>query len=84
MHASALPTGLTLKELTLHSGLGALALWTAVLWNELPRLAYGPICGEATGLFGHCPLCAPAAVLTAISLAGLATMARRSGRRVRP
>jgi hypothetical protein len=41
-----------------------------VLWQELPRLAYGPLCSEAQGLFGHCPLCAPAAILTLISLAG--------------
>ncbi|MFZ5670745.1 MAG: hypothetical protein ACOY4K_14745 [Pseudomonadota bacterium] len=79
MLARALPIGLTLKDITLHSGLGALALWTTVLWTELPKLAYGPICGDATGLLGHCPLCLPAAVLTLASLAGLATLAGRAG-----
>ena len=59
-----------LEAITLHSGAGAAALWLAVLWQELPRLAYGPLCSEAQGLFGHCPLCAPAAILTLISLAG--------------
>ena len=59
-----------LEAITLHTGAGAAALWLAVLWEELPGLAYGPLCSEAQGLFGHCPLCAPAAVLTLISFLG--------------
>lgn len=69
-----------LEAITLHSGAGAAALWLAVLWQELPRLAYGPLCSEAQGLFGHCPLCAPAAVLTLISFAGGLQLMRQQRR----
>lgn len=68
------------ETITLHSGAGGLALWLAVLWNEAPRWAYGPICGEARGLLDHCPLCAPAAVLTLVSLAGAVRLYQLRGR----
>ena len=70
MTIRALTARRPLEAITLHSGAGAAALWLAVLWQELPSLAYGPLCSEAQGLFGHCPLCAPALVLTLISFAG--------------
>ncbi|MDO9473257.1 MAG: hypothetical protein Q7J28_09375 [Caulobacter sp.] len=70
MHIRALTDRRPLEAITLHSGAGAAALWLAVLWQELPKLAYGPLCSEAQGLLGHCPLCLPAAVLTLISFAG--------------
>lgn len=70
MNVRALAARAPMEAITLHSGAGAMLLWLAVLWNEAPRWAYGPICSEATGLLGHCPLCAPAAALSAISLAG--------------
>ncbi len=75
MTIRALAARRPLEAIALHSGAGAAALWLAVLWQELPQLAYGPICSEAQGLFGHCPLCAPAAVLTVVSfVAGLQLM----------
>lgn len=74
MNVRAMAARAPMETITLHSGAGALALWLAVLWQEAPRWAYGPICGEASGLLGHCPLCAPAAVLTLISLAGAARL----------
>jgi hypothetical protein len=70
MTIRALTDRRTLEAITLHSAGGAAALWLAVLWQELPTLVYGPICSEAQGLLGHCPLCAPAAVLTLISFVG--------------
>ncbi len=54
--------------------LSAGVLWLAVLAREWPRLAAGgAVCGEASGLLGHCALCYPAAVLTVagLVLAGL-------------
>lgn len=70
MPIRALTDRRSLEAITLHSGAGAAALWLAVLWQELPRLAYGPLCSEAQGLLGHCPLCLPAAVLTLVSFVG--------------
>ncbi len=80
MTIRALTARRPLEAITLHSGAGAAALWLAVLWQELPRLAYGPLCSEAQGLFGHCPLCAPAAVLTLISFAGGIQLMRQQRR----
>jgi len=59
------------------SGLSAVALWAVIgadMWARAQAL--GPICGER-GLLDHCPLCWPAAALTAISVASL--LARPSG-----
>lgn len=80
MTIRALTARRPLEAITLHSGAGAAALWLAVLWQELPRLAYGPLCSEAQGLFGHCPLCGPAAVLTLISFAGGIQLMRQQRR----
>ncbi|HRD45019.1 MAG TPA: hypothetical protein PLF78_00900 [Caulobacter sp.] len=80
MNIRALAARAPMEMITLHSGAGALLLWLAVLWTEAPRWAYGPICGEATGLLGHCPLCAPAAVLTLVSLTGAARLYQLVGR----
>ncbi len=74
MHIKALTLGSPLETITLHSAGGALALWATVLWNEAPKWAYGPICGESVGLLGHCPLCYPAAALTLVSLFGAARL----------
>ena len=76
MTIRALTARRPLEAITLHSGAGAAALWLAVLWQELPRLAYGPLCSEAQGLFGPCPLCAPALALTLISILGGAKLMR--------
>lgn len=70
MKIRALAERPTLETVTVHSGGASLALWFAILWNEAPLWAYGAICSEAKGLFDHCPLCLPAAVLALISLAG--------------
>jgi hypothetical protein len=80
MFAQTFDAEAPMKAIALHSGGGAFALWLAVLWNEAPRLAYGPICGEAQGLIGHCPLCLPAAVLTVISIVGAARLLQLRGR----
>jgi len=82
MQVRALATSPPLVTVTLHSGLGALVLWSAVLAQAWPRLtALGPICGEPQALLGHCPLCWPAAALTAVAIAGAVVLAsRRAGR----
>jgi hypothetical protein len=78
MQVRALAKTPPLETVTLHSGVGALVLWLAVLANEWPRLtALGRICGEPRALLGHCPLCWPAAVLTAVALAGAVLLASR-------
>jgi len=67
-----------LEPITLHSAAGASILWLGVVVREWPRLtAFGPICGEAQGLLGHCPLCFPAAALTGLALAGAVALSRR-------
>jgi hypothetical protein len=82
MHVRALAATPQLELITLHSTLGALALWLGVLIREWPQLtAYGVFCGEPQTLFGHCPLCFPAAALTVVAMAGMATLARRGARR---
>ncbi|MDP1631018.1 MAG: hypothetical protein Q8L66_06320 [Caulobacter sp.] len=82
MPARALNRALPLETITLHAAAGALALWLAVLVREWPRLtAYGQICGEDGSLFGHCALCWPAAALTAVALAGVASLVLRQTRR---
>jgi len=59
-------------------GVGALAAWTQALITSWPRLtAFGPICGESSGLLGfvgHCPACYVGAALT---LGLMLTYARR-------
>jgi hypothetical protein len=77
MFARAIDRTVRLDQIALHSGLGAGALWLGVLFNAAPRLAAGgTICGEPTFLLGHCPLCWPAAVLTAVSLAAIIRLRR--------
>jgi len=67
-----------LELITLHSALGAAALWAGVLVREWPQLtSLGRLCGEAQSLFGHCPLCFPAAALTIVAFAGAATLLGR-------
>jgi len=67
-----------LELVTLHSALGAAALWIGVVVREWPQLtAYGRICGETAALFGHCPLCYPAAALTLVAFTGAAILLRR-------
>jgi hypothetical protein len=58
----------------------ALALWTAILIREWPRLtAPGPICGEPhMSLLDHCPLCYPAAAATLAAMALIIRRARRA------
>lgn len=71
-----------IELITLHSALGAVALWIGVLVREWPRVAaYGQLCGERQALFGHCPLCLPAAALTIVAFAGaVALLGREAGR----
>ncbi len=67
-----------LELITLHSALGAAVLWIGIVIREWPQLtAYGRICGETVALFGHCPLCFPAAALTIMAFAGAATLLGR-------
>lgn len=67
-----------LELITLHSALGAAVLWIGVLVREWPELtAFGRLCGEAQTLFGHCPLCFPAAALTIVAFAGAAALVGR-------
>lgn len=80
MTVDALTTKAPVEAITLHSGAGALLLWLTVLWNEAPRWAYGPICGEAQSLLTHCPLCLPAAMLTVVSLVGGIRLMQLNGR----
>lgn len=57
---------------------GAVALWSAVLAHEWPRLmATGTICGETGAWFGHCAACYPAAAVTLIAAACAAGLAIR-------
>lgn len=71
-----------LELITLHSALGAAALWIGVIVREWPQLtAYGRICGETVALFGHCPLCFPAAALTIVAFAGAAALLGRDAGR---
>lgn len=71
-----------LEQTALHSTLGAIILWSAVLVREWPLLAAGgPLCGEPEGLFGHCALCWPAAAMTAVALTLLVAALRSPGRR---
>lgn len=72
----------TLGLLTGLSGLGAGFLWLWVLILEWPALTAGPLCAESVGIFGHCPLCYPAAASTALFVAGGLLMARRRRRRL--
>lgn len=77
MFARAIDRTVRLDQFALHSGLGAVALWLGVLFNEAPRLAAGgAICGETGFFLGHCPLCWPAAALTAVSLAAIVRLRR--------
>lgn len=78
MNVRALAARAPMETITLHSAAGALALWLAVLWNQAQQASpFGPLCGEASTLAGHCPLCIPAAVLTGVSLAGAARLLLR-------
>lgn len=71
-----------LELITLHSALGAVALWMGVVIREWPQLtAFGELCGERGMLFGHCPLCLPAAALTIVAFAGAAALVGRSAER---
>lgn len=78
MQARALTKPFTsdrLELITLHSALGATVLWIGVVVREWPQLtAYGALCGEAGTLFGHCPLCIPAAALTLAAFGGAALL----------
>ncbi len=68
-----------LELITLHSAMGAMALWLGVVIREWPQLTtYGALCSEAQTLFGHCPLCLPAAALTVIAFGGAAMLLARS------
>ncbi len=64
--------GSILRNATLLSGLAAAFLWLWVFMLEASRLSAGPLCSEATGLLGHCPLCYPAALASGLALAGWA------------
>ena len=77
-----LPVTARLEAITGHSALGAVALWLGVLVGDWPELtAYGRLCAEAQTVLGHCPLCAPAAVLSAAAFAGAVSLwVRNSGR----
>lgn len=79
MRVRALRNTAQLELITLHSTLGALALWLGVVIREWPQLTiYGRLCGDDSQyLFGHCPLCLPAAALTVVALVGLVTLAAR-------
>jgi hypothetical protein len=82
MSVRALANSAQLELVTLHATIGALVLWTGVLVREWPQLVtYGRLCGEPQSLFGHCPMCWPAAALTVVSVAGLSLLAARNGRR---
>ena len=60
-----------LKLAGLGCGLSAAGLWGTIGADLFARAqALGPICG-GRGLLDHCPLCWPAAALTAFSLASL-------------
>lgn len=73
-----LPNTAQLEIITLHSALGAAALWIGVLIREWPQLtADARLCGEAVALLGHCPLCFPAAALTIVAFAGAAALLGR-------
>jgi len=62
--------GSILRTATLLPGLAAGFLWLWVFMLEASRLAAGPLCSEAAGLLGHCPLCYPAAAASGMTLAG--------------
>lgn len=82
MQVRALVSPPALEQIALHSTLGAIILWSGVLYREWPTLAAGGVlCGEPNGLLGHCALCWPAAALTGIALATLALAARATARR---
>lgn len=82
MEVRALNNTANLELVTLHSTFGAIALWVGVLVREWPQLTtYGRLCDEASGILGHCPLCLPAAALTAVSVTGLTMMFGRGARR---
>lgn len=82
MSVRALANSPQLELVTLHATLGALALWLGVLVREWPQLVtWGRLCGEPLSLFGHCPMCWPAAALTVVSVAGLTLLVARGDRR---
>ncbi len=82
MSVRALANSAQLELVALHATIGALVLWVGVLVREWPQLVtYGRLCGEPQSLFGHCPMCWPAAALTVVSVAGLSLLAARNGRR---
>ncbi|MBX3479105.1 MAG: hypothetical protein KF842_01805 [Caulobacter sp.] len=67
-------------RLSLASGLLSIAagfLWLWVWILQAGGLETGPLCGEASGLIGHCPLCYPAAAATVGAVVGWAMTARR-------
>jgi hypothetical protein len=82
MTARAVASQSTLEQVAPHSTFGATILWSSVLASEwFLSPADGVICGEPVALLGHCTLCWPAAVLTAISAVSLALAFRSFGRR---
>ncbi|MBI1407109.1 MAG: hypothetical protein GC145_13405 [Caulobacter sp.] len=52
-------------------------LWLWVWMLQAAGLEAGPLCGEATGLLSHCPLCYPAASATVGAVTAWAMLARR-------
>lgn len=64
--------GSILRTAALSSGVTAAFLWLWVFMLEASRLSAGPLCSEATGLVGHCPLCYPAAAASVMALASWA------------
>lgn len=73
-----------IEQAALHATLGAILLWSGILVREWPILAAGgPLCGEPNSLFGHCPLCWPAAALTGMALTLLIAAFRAPVRTVR-
>ena len=64
------------------SAASASALWLWVLITQGSMLAAGgALCGEASGVLGHCAACLPAALLTGLAVI-LAVGQWRPGRRV--
>ena len=71
-----------IEQGALHATVGAILLWSGVLIRELPQIATGgALCGEPQALFGHCPLCFPAAALTGLAAALLTATFRAPTRR---
>ena len=81
----ATPTSLASVRALL--GAGAIAAWTQALITSWPRLtAFGPICGEASGMFGlsgHCPACSVAVALSVGFLLSLIPQPEVQPQRVR-